>query len=184
MMTELLILVDENDNPLGNMEKLMVHQLGLLHRAFSVFIFNAKGELLLQQRDDSKYHSGGLWTNTCCSHPRFGEEVSSAIERRLHEEMGMHCKTSFAFSFIYKTKFANGLTEHELDHVYFGFTDDTPFPEKSEVKSWKYISIENLENDIIHHPEIYTEWMKISLPQVKSHFNDHFTHKTHEYASV
>lgn len=113
----------------------MVHQLGLLHRAFSVFIFNAKGELLLQQRDDSKYHSGGLWTNTCCSHPRFGEEVSSAIERRLHEEMGMHCKTSFAFSFIYKTKFANGLTEHELDHVYFGFTDDTPFPEKQKLRA-------------------------------------------------
>jgi isopentenyl-diphosphate delta-isomerase len=184
MMTEFLILVDENDNPLDKMEKLMVHQLGLLHRAFSVFIFNTKGELLMQQRAASKYHSGGLWTNTCCSHPRFGEEISSAIDRRLQEEMGMHCKTSFAFSFTYKTTFANGLTEHEFDHVYFGVTDETPIPEKAEVENWKYVSIEKLENDIMHHPEMYTEWMKISLPQVKAYFKDHFTNKIKEYASV
>lgn len=169
-MNDYLILVDENDKPWGKLEKQLVHELGLLHRAFSVFIFNSKGELLLQQRADEKYHSGGLWTNTCCSHPRFGEETSWAIERRLEEEMGLTCKTDFAFSFIYKTKFENGLTEHEYDHVYFGKTDDLPFPEKSEVKNWMYISIQNLEEDIIAHPKNYTEWVKICLPEVKKHF--------------
>ena len=156
-MTEYLILVDEKDKQWGKLEKLLVHQLGLLHRAFSVFIFNSKGELLLQQRADEKYHSAGFWTNTCCSHPQFGEEISWAIERRLKEEMGMNSKTDFAFSFVYKTRFADGLTEHEFDHVYFGVTDDLPFPEKSEVKNWKYMSIENLETDIIIHPENYTD---------------------------
>ena len=168
-MNEYLILVDENDNRYGKEEKRLVHELGLLHRAFSVFLFNTKGELLLQQRADSKYHSGGLWTNTCCSHPQYGEEISEAIVRRLNEEMGMSCKTDFAFSFIYKTKFENGLTEHEFDHVYFGVTDDLPFPEESEVKNYKYITLENLENDILIHPEKYTEWMKICLPRVRDH---------------
>lgn len=183
-MNEYLILVDEKDKQWGRLEKLLVHQLGLLHRAFSVFIFNSKGELLLQQRADSKYHSGGLWTNTCCSHPRFGEEISWAIERRLKEEMGMSCKTDFAFSFIYETRFENSLTEHEFDHVYFGVTDDLPFPEKSEVKNYKYMNLENLEMDIIIHPENYTEWIKICLPQVKIHFKESFINISNEYASV
>lgn len=166
-MKEYLILVDENDKPCGNMEKQIVHELGLLHRAFSVFIFNSKGELLLQQRADEKYHSAGLWTNSCCSHPRFGEDISWAVERRLMVEMGINCKTDFQFSFVYKAQFENGLTEYEFDHVYFGVTDDLPFPEKSEVKDWKYMSIENLEMDIIIHPKKYTEWLKICLPRVK-----------------
>lgn len=183
-MEEYLILVDKKDNPWGKLEKFLVHQLGLLHRAFSVFIFNSKGELLLQQRADSKYHSAGLWTNTCCSHPRFGEEISWAIERRLQEEMGMSCKTNFAFSFIYKANFENGLTEHEFDHVYFGVTDDLPFPEQSEVKKWKYMNLENLERDILIHPENYTEWIKICLPQARNHFNKTFKHITQEYAPV
>lgn len=183
-MTDYLILVDENDKPWGKLEKQFVHELGLLHRAFSIFIFNSKGELLLQQRADEKYHSGGLWTNTCCSHPQFGEEITWAIERRLQEEMGMKCKTAFAFSFIYKAKFENGLTEHEFDYVYFGITDDLPFPEKSEVKNWKYLSIENLEQDILIQPEKYTEWMKICLPEVQKHFNDYFKNISNEYASV
>lgn len=183
-MTEYLILVDEKDKQWGKLEKLLVHQLGLLHRAFSIFIFNSNGEMLLQQRADSKYHSAGLWTNTCCSHPRFGEEISWAIERRLQEEMGMSCKTDFAFSFIYKTKFKNGLTEHEYDHVYFGVTDNLPVPEKSEVKNYRYMNIENLETDILIHPENYTEWMKICLPQVRNHFDKIFKNIPHEYASV
>ena len=169
-MTEYLILVDENDIGYGKLEKHPVHEQGLLHRAFSVFIFNSRGELLLQQRADNKYHSGGLWTNTCCSHPRFGEEIKDAIERRLFEEMGMKCKTDFAFSFIYKTGFENGLIEHEFDHVYIGVSDNLPIPEKSEVKNYKYISLENLETDIIIHPQYYTEWMKICLPQMKNHW--------------
>lgn len=166
-MSEYLILVDENDNQLGKMEKLEVHQSGLLHRAFSVFIFNSKSELLLQQRADEKYHSAGLWTNTCCSHPRFGEEIPDAINRRLKEEMGMSCKTESVFSFIYKITFDNGLTEHEYDHVYFGISDEMPVPEQSEVQSWKYMSLPDLETDIQLHPVRYTEWMKICLPELK-----------------
>ena len=120
-MKEYLILVDEKDNELGSMEKLQVHEKGLLHRAFSVFIFNTKGELLLQQRASEKYHSPNLWTNTCCSHPRTGEKTTNAVERRLMEEMGMQCDTTFQFQFLYKAYFDNGLIEHELDHVYFGW---------------------------------------------------------------
>jgi isopentenyl-diphosphate delta-isomerase len=183
-MNDYLILVDENDKPWGKLEKLMVHELGLLHRAFSVFIFNMQGELLLQQRADDKYHSGGLWTNTCCSHPRFGEEISWAIERRLQEEMGMSCITEFAFSFTYKTKFNNGLIEHELDHVYFGVTNELPFPDKSEVKSYQYMDFQNLETDILIHPENYTEWLKICLPQVRFHYDKLYKNTPHEYASI
>ncbi len=169
-MKDNLILVDENDTPWGKMEKQLVHERGLLHRAFSVFIFNSKGELLLQQRAEGKYHSGGLWTNTCCSHPRFGEEISEAIPRRLMEEMGMSCPANFAFSFIYKASFDNGLTEHEFDHVYFGKSDDLPKPEKSEVQNWRYSSLHSLQSDVSSQPEIYTEWMKICLPRVVEHF--------------
>jgi isopentenyl-diphosphate delta-isomerase len=170
-MIDYLILVDENDKPQGKLEKLLVHQQGLLHRAFSVYIFNNKGELLLQQRADEKYHSAGLWTNTCCSHPRFGEEITEAINRRLMEEMGMQCTTDFAFNFIYKTTFENGLTEYEFDHVYIGISNQLPVAEKSEVQNWKYISLQTLEADILQNPTIYTEWMKISLPNVIDYFN-------------
>lgn len=173
-MNENLILVDEHDNPMGKLEKSLVHQLGLLHRAFSVFIFNKAGDLLLQQRADEKYHSPGLWTNTCCSHPRFGEQLVDAIKRRLKEEMGMQCGTHFTFSFLYKVKFANGLTEHEYDHVHFGVTDDKPLSDKSEVKDWKYMSLEKLEKDICNNPENYTEWLKICLPKVRYHYNKIF----------
>jgi isopentenyl-diphosphate delta-isomerase len=179
-MNEYLILVDKNNQQLGRMEKLLVHKLGLLHRAFSIFIFNTKGELLLQQRADKKYHSGNLWTNTCCSHPRFGEETNKAVERRLQEEMGMNCQTRFAFSFIYKAKFENGLTEYEYDNVYLGISDDLPNPETSEVKNWKYIAIDQLESDIDHNPGHYTEWLKIALPKVKRLFNDSFVKNTGE----
>ncbi len=168
-MNQSLILVDENDIQQGNGKKLLIHQLGLLHRAFSIFIFNTKGELLMQQRATEKYHSGGLWSNTCCSHPQFGEDIIESMQKRLKEEMGMKCKTEFAFSFIYKVKFDNGLTEHEYDHVYLGVSNDFPLPDESEVKNWKYICLKKLEADIAEHPEIYTEWLKICLPRLHEH---------------
>lgn len=165
-MNELLILVDENDNEIGLMEKMSAHETGKLHRAFSVFIFNSKGELLLQQRADDKYHSGGLWTNTCCSHPIDGEEISATINKRLKEEMGMECETNFQFSFIYKSELGNGLTEHELDHVYFGTTDEKPLLNKLEAKDWKYISLEDLEKAINENPEDFSAWLKICMAAV------------------
>src|SRR5690554_6725590 len=168
-MNELLILVDENDREIGAMEKLPVHEKGLLHRAFSIFVFNNAGELLLQQRADGKYHSEGLWTNTCCSHPLAGENVADAADRRLMEEMGMRCDLEHQFSFVYKHRFANGLTEHELDHVFFGKSEETPIPNPAEVKDWKYMKVHDLEADLGLHPEIYTEWLKICFPKVKEH---------------
>jgi len=169
-MEENIILVDKQDNPLGEMEKMQAHQLGVLHRAFSAFIFNSNGELLLQQRSDIKYHSGGLWSNTCCSHPLPGESTKDAVERRLYEEMGMDCDTSFGFSFIYKSSLNNGLTEHEFDHVYIGVSDEQPKPSISEVKNWKYLSLHKLESEINLQPEKYSEWLKICLPELKKHF--------------
>jgi isopentenyl-diphosphate Delta-isomerase len=154
-MNEYLVLVDENDKPYGKLEKMEVHQKGLLHRAFSVFIFNGSNQLLLQQRADSKYHSAGLWTNTCCSHPRFGEDLKDAVNRRLKE--------------VYKAAFENGLTEHEFDHVFVGNSDAEPITEASEVKNWRYISIPDLRNDIALHPEKYTEWLKICLPKLENY---------------
>lgn len=165
-MNELLILVDENDNEIGLMEKIPAHKSGRLHRAFSVFIFNSKGQLLLQQRADNKYHSGGLWTNTCCSHPINGEEINATIKNRLREEMGIECKTRFQFKFIYKSTLDNGLTEHELDHVYFGTSDAEPVLNKSEAKDWKYISLKDLEEEIRKNPEDFSAWLKICLPEV------------------
>lgn len=172
-MNDYLILVDEKDRQWGKLEKQMVHELGLLHRAFSVFIFNTKGELLLQQRAAHKYHSGGLWTNTCCSHPRYGEEITDAVERRLMEEMNMSCDTTFAFNFTYRAEFDNGLTEYEFDHVFFGISDELPHPNPEEVQNWKYISLDNLELDIQIQPTNYTEWLKICLPEVKRHFRSY-----------
>lgn len=170
-MTEYLILVDPNDIEKGKMEKLLVHQLGLLHRAFSVFIFNTKGELILQQRADEKYHSAGLWTNTCCSHPQYGEDVAVAIKRRLHEEMGLACETHFAFKFIYKAQFQNGLMEYECDHVYFGITNDHPILKPEEAKDWRYISLSAIEAELTKHSENYTEWLKICFVELKEHYN-------------
>lgn len=170
-MTELLILVDEQDNEIGFMDKLTVHQLGKLHRAFSIFIFNSKGELLLQQRADSKYHSPGLWSNTCCSHPRPGEKTGDAVNRRLMEELGLTCNLQHDFSFIYKTNFSNGLTEHEFDHVYTGITNDIPRPNADEVKDWKYISLPELQKGMTENSANYTEWLKICLPEILVRFN-------------
>lgn len=173
-MQDQLILVNEEDDQTGTMDKLTVHQRGLLHRAFSVFIFNSNDELLLQQRADEKYHSSLLWSNTCCSHPVNGERITDTVKRRLEEEMGLKCNTYFAFRFIYKIPFENGLTEHEWDHVYFGQCDDLPVPNPGEVRDWKYISLEKLTNEISLNPEKFSGWLKICLPDVIKHFKTKF----------
>ncbi|RNL52414.1 isopentenyl-diphosphate Delta-isomerase [Pedobacter jejuensis] len=165
-MTEQVILVDNNDLPIGQMEKLEAHTKGLLHRAFSIFIFNSKNELLLQQRAFSKYHSGGLWTNTCCSHPRLGEDNIDAAIRRLDEEMGMNCALKYAFNFTYKAAFPDGLIEHELDHVFFGFTDEIPKINREEVQDFQYLTLDELRNQITKKPEMFTPWLKICLERV------------------
>jgi isopentenyl-diphosphate delta-isomerase len=167
--TEILILVDNEDNEIGLLDKTTVHHTGVLHRAFSVFVLNSRGELLLQQRALAKYHSPGLWSNTCCSHPRKGEDTVRACERRLQEEMGMSCDLQFAFSFIYRAEFDNGLIEHEFDHVYLGYSDELPQHDSGEVMGSRYISFQDLQNEISTNPENYTEWLKICLPRVAQH---------------
>ena len=166
---EQVILVDEQDRPIGLMEKQAAHIGPHLHRAFSVFIFNSKGELLLQQRALSKYHSPGLWTNTCCSHPRAGETLEEATSRRLKEEMGMSCPIHEVYTFIYMAPVGQGLTEHEFDHVFIGQSDDIPAINTEEVASWKYMSIDDLEKDIELYPELYTEWFKITFEEMTHH---------------
>lgn len=166
---EYVVLVDRNDNQIGLMEKQAAHIEPHLHRAFSVFIFNSKGELLLQQRALSKYHSPGLWTNTCCSHPRDGETVAEAASRRLLEEMGMQCELHEVYSFIYMAPVGQGLTEHEFDHVLIGQTDATPNINVEEVESWKYLSLNDLQKDIALFPELYTEWFKITFEEMTRH---------------
>ncbi len=160
---EQVVLVDEQDNETGIMEKQEAHVQGALHRAISVFVFNSKNELLLQQRAAGKYHSALLWTNTCCSHPRPGETVENAATRRLHEEMGLECNLELAFSFIYKASFDNGLTEHEYDHVFTGTSDALPMPDQNEVAAWKYVSPEELKRSMENEPGQYTEWFRICI---------------------
>jgi isopentenyl-diphosphate Delta-isomerase len=158
---EEVILVDEADNAIGTMEKLEAHRRGKLHRAFSILLFNRNGELLLQKRSKKKYHSGGLWTNTCCSHPLPDESIDQAARRKLMQEMGIDLQTSFAYKFIYTAKLDNDLTEHELDYVYFGQYDHTPNVNPDEVEDWKYIDLPSLKTDMQHHPDRYTEWFKL-----------------------
>ena len=168
-MEEYVVLVDEQDQQVGIMEKMAAHIVPRLHRAFSIFIFNSKGELLLQQRAFSKYHSPGLWTNTCCSHPRNGESIDKAAERRLLEEMGLRCDIHEVFTFIYKAPVGLGLIEHEYDHVFFGQSDDIPVINTEEVESWKYMSLDDISSDMKVHPEQYTEWFKISFDRIRLH---------------
>ncbi len=158
---ELVILVDEQDNEIGTMEKLQAHKEGKLHRAVSVFIFNSKKELLLQKRAAGKYHSPGLWTNTCCTHPRQGEYVKQAANRRLMEEMQLSCPLHKAFTFVYNAKLDNGLTEHEFDHVFTGIADGKPKPDADEVEAYRYISVDMLDKELQTNPENFTEWFKI-----------------------
>ena len=160
-MEEKVIVVSKNDEPLGLMGKMEAHEKGLLHRAFSVFVFNQNGELLLQQRALDKYHSPGLWTNTCCSHQREGETNLQAGHRRLQEEMGFNCELKELFSFVYKAPFDNGLIEHELDHVMIGNYDKDPVINTEEVGSFKWMPLEEVKNDMLLNPGAYTAWFKI-----------------------
>lgn len=164
-----VILVDENDEQVGTMEKIEVHQKALLHRAFSIFVFNSKGEILLQKRANKKYHSGGLWTNACCSHPKPGEETLPAAENRLLEEMGFKVKLEKAFHFIYKAPFDNGLTEYEFDHVFIGTYDGIIVPNTEEVSDYCYKSIIEVKSSIQSHPQKYTEWFKIAFPKMEEY---------------
>ena len=162
-----VILVDKNDVQIGTMEKMEAHKRGLLHRAFSIFIFNSNGEFLLQQRAPNKYHNGGLWTNTCCSHPLPGENVLKAAYRRLSEEMGFITSLSPAFNFIYNATFDNGLTEHEFDHVFTGIYEGEIKADKTEVSDYCYKKLKDIDDSLQTHPQKYTEWFKIALPQIK-----------------
>jgi isopentenyl-diphosphate delta-isomerase len=163
MSEEKVILVDKNDNQVGLMPKLEAHEKGILHRAFSIFIFNSKYELLLQKRASSKYHSGGLWTNTCCSHPREGEDTLDAANRRLDEEMGIKTSLRKVYDFIYKAELDNQLTEHEFDHVFYGVFDNDPILNKDEAEDFKWVDMETLNNDIIKDEDNYTVWFKIAF---------------------
>ena len=163
MYIEKVILVDENDNQVGLMPKLEAHQKGLLHRAFSIFIFNSKYELLLQKRASSKYHSGGLWTNTCGSHPREGEDTLDAANRRLIEEMGIETSLRKVHDFIYKAELDNNLTEHEFDHVFYGIYNEDPIINKDEADDFKWIDMDSLNEDIKTNGDNYTIWFKIAF---------------------
>lgn len=169
MKEELVILVDENDNKIGLMPKMEAHEKAVLHRAFSVFVFNDKNELMLQQRALHKYHSPGLWTNTCCSHQRDGESNIEAGTRRLQEEMGFTVPLEESISFIYKAPFDNGLTEHELDHILIGHSEQEPVINKDEVAAWKWMDLEKVKQDISSHPELYTAWFKIIFDKFYNH---------------
>ncbi len=169
MIEEIVILVNESDVQLGLMPKMEAHEKGVLHRAFSVFIFNTKNELMLQQRDHRKYHSPGLWTNTCCSHQREGEENIAAGKRRLKEEMGFTTDLQETISFIYKVPFDNGLTEHEYDHVLIGKYDAPPKPNPREVVSWKWMPLDDIREDMALNPENYTAWFKIIFDKFYVH---------------
>jgi isopentenyl-diphosphate delta-isomerase len=160
-MKELVVLVDKNDKKIGLMPKMEAHEKAVLHRAFSVFIFNKDGDLMLQQRAAHKYHSPLLWTNTCCSHQRDGEANLEAGKRRLFEEMGFNADLKEVFSFVYKAPFDNGLTEHELDHVMVGYFDNKPNINKDEVEAYKWMALEDVKTDIEKNPHIYTAWFKI-----------------------
>ena len=170
---EEIILVDEQDNVIGTMEKMEAHRKGVLHRAFSVVLFNSSGELLLQKRADNKYHSGGLWTNTCCSHQRDGETNIQAGNRRLYEEMGFNTELKELFHFIYKAPFDNGLTEHELDHVMIGYYDGEPEINTDEVEDWKWMKIEDIQKDMLLNPESYTVWFKIIFDEFYHFLEEH-----------
>ena len=172
MSEEKVVLVDEEDFQLGLMPKLEAHRKGVLHRAFSVFVFNSSKLLLMQKRSSLKYHSPGLWTNTCCSHQRDGESTVDAAKRRLNEEMGLNVDLKETFSFIYKANLENGLIEHEFDHVLVGFTDFNPKINTNEVEDWKWIDLSFLELDLDKNPNIYTEWFKIIFKKVKGYIEN------------
>ena len=165
-MSQQVILVDEQDNAIGEMEKMEAHSTGTLHRAFSVFIFNSKGEMLLQRRAASKYHSAGLWTNACCSHPSPGEETIHSAEKRLKEELGFTTGLIKVFDFVYEAHFQNGLIEHEFDHVYKGIYDGPLTINKDEVDEYSFESLQEIQISLQSQPTKYTEWFRIAFPRI------------------
>ena len=166
-MKEEVILVNEKDEVIGHMEKMEAHRKAVLHRAFSIFIFNNKGEMLLQKRASHKYHSGGLWTNACCSHPRPGEQTGDAAYRRLKEEMGFQVPVKKVFEFIYKARFDNGLNEFELDHVFTGTYNGIIIPAIEEVDDFCFKGIDEINESLLSHPQKYTAWFHIAFPKIQ-----------------
>lgn len=164
--SERVVLVDEDDRSVGTEEKLKAHRRGLLHRAFSVFVRDAEGRWLLQKRAPGKYHSGGLWSNTCCSHPRPGEPVEAAARRRLREEMGFACPTTELFTFRYRVRLGDELWEHELDHVLVGRSDAEPDPDPAEVEDWRWVPVEELCRELERDPERFTYWFREIAPRL------------------
>jgi isopentenyl-diphosphate delta-isomerase len=160
---EQLILVDERDRELGIGEKLQTHLAGALHRAFSVFIFDRRGRLLLQKRAAGKYHSAGLWSNTACGHPRPGEVTAEAARRRLREEMGFECELREAFEFLYRAEVAGALVEHEYDHVFVGTHEAEPAPDPSEVEDWRWVEMGDLRRGLSEEPQLYSYWLKVAV---------------------
>jgi isopentenyl-diphosphate Delta-isomerase len=158
-----VILVDQEDNMIGTMEKMEAHQKGALHRAFSVLVFNSKGEMLIQKRAKNKYHSGGLWTNACCSHPVLQEKINITARKRLLHEMGIDSTPEFLYKFTYKIELDNSLVEHEVDYVFKAIFNGTPVINLEEAEDWKYISLDDLKYSIVSHPQEYTHWFKLII---------------------
>jgi isopentenyl-diphosphate delta-isomerase, type 1 len=167
-MSEYIIAVDEFDKEIGSIEKMEAHYKGILHRAFSILVFNSDNQLLLQKRSVQKYHSPGLWTNTCCSHPQFGEDLHTAVYRRIKEEMGFTCNLKEIFSFIYKVEFEDNLFENEFDHVFIGKYDGEVIPNKEEVDDFKWVDINHIKEDIRVNPEKYTYWFKTLINKIET----------------
>jgi isopentenyl-diphosphate delta-isomerase len=165
-----VVLVDHDDGAIAVMDKLEAHRKGLLHRAFSIFIFNSKGEMLLQQRAAQKYHGGGLWTNACCSHPQWDEDITESAAQRLQYEMGISCDLEHVFKFIYRADVENNLIEHELDYIFVGHTDDMPVVNHAEVQNYQWISPEILVQKLQSHPELFTTWFKVLAKKVIAEF--------------
>ncbi|KHO46671.1 MAG: isopentenyl-diphosphate delta-isomerase [archaeon GW2011_AR3] len=172
-MEEQIILVDQNDREIGAGEKTSVHKKGLLHRAFSILILNKNGEMLLQQRANIKYHSGGKWSNVCCGHPRPSESIEKAAERRLMEEIGIKCALRELFTFIYKVGLDNGLTEHEFLHVFIGEFNGAPEPNPDEVDNWEWTGVDELQQGMKVHPGKYTYWFKIAFEKYMGNYADY-----------
>jgi len=174
MKADEVVLVNEKDEPTGVMEKMEVHQKGLLHRAFSVFIFDSGGRMLLQQRAAKKYHGAHLWTNACCSHPYPGETVEDAAQRRLQEELGFTTPLQKIFCFTYHAHVENGLIEHEFDHVFAGEYEDVIYPNPHEVSHYAFVTIQQVKNDMQLFPERFTSWFKIAIPQIEEWWREKY----------
>ena len=170
---EEVVLVDENDSPVGRAEKVDAHAGAKLHRAFSVFVFDSAGRLLIQKRAKAKYHSGGLWSNTCCSHPRPGEPTESAARRRLGEEMGFDCEITKVFDLVYYTELDNNLFEHEYDHVFVGRFDGSPRPDAGEVEDWRWMDVQALAGDLQENPHLYSYWLRASFEELLRRLSPH-----------